>query len=241
MLNLKKLQTSTALALAIGMTGSAIAPLTLTSAASAQTPRIFQGSGSGSIYNPNPNSTFANRVVIPSGDRLRVTYLDDNREEKEKILVGLNERLPVALTVSRDLAFYNGRPLIPQGTKIEGEFQPLANGNGTRFNARQLVFADGTKVDINATSNIVGRVERVRRGVSTDALLKGAAIGSGAAAVISAITGNKRVTAGKVLIGTAAGALGSLIFTRRNDEVYSVSVADLDLRLVQPLALNLSR
>lgn len=235
MLNLKKLQTSTALALAIGMSGTAIAPF----AATAQTPRIFQGGGSGSVYNGGSNSTFANRVVIPSGNRLRVEYLDNKGEEKDKVLVGLNERLPVTFTVDRDLAVYNNRPLIPRGTKVEGEFQPLTNNGGTRFNAKRLVFADGTKIDINATSNIVGRVERVRRGVSTDALLKGAAIGSGAAAIISAVTGNKRIALGEVLIGTGVGALGGLILGRRNDEVYSVSIGDLDIRLEQPLALNL--
>jgi hypothetical protein len=234
MLNLKKLQASTALALTLGMSTATIAPLTIAGSASAQSPRIFRNGGSS---NNNGNYNYGGQVTIPRGDRLRVKFLDDKREEKEKILVGTNEKLPVTLTISRDLAMYQGRYLIPEGTKIEGEFRPV--DGGTQFVANKIVFKDGTSADLSASSNIVARVETVRRGVSTDALLKGAAIGSGAAAVISGVTGNKRITLGRVLIGTAAGALGGLLLGRRNDQVYSVSVRDLDLRLDQSLAFNL--
>ncbi len=235
MLNLKKLQASTALALSLGMSTVAIAPLTFVGSASAQSPRIFRGGGStNSIDRGGYN--YGGQVSIPRGDRLRVKFLDDKREEKEKVLVGTNERLPITLTIARDLAQYNGRYLIPEGTKIEGEFQPVEGG--TRFVAKKIVFKDGTQSDLYASSNVVARVETVRRGVSTDALIKGAAIGSGAAAVISGVTGNKKITLGKVLIGTAAGTLGGLILGRNNSQVYSVSVKDLDLRLDQALAFN---
>jgi hypothetical protein len=234
MLNLKKLKASTALALTLGMSTATIAPLTLAGSASAQTPRIFRNGGTST---DRGGYNYGGQVTIPRGDRLRVKFLDDKREEKEKVLVGTNERLPVTLTIARDLAMYQGRYLIPEGTKIEGEFKPV--DGGTQFVAKKLVFKDGTSADLFASSNVVARVETIRRGVNTDSLLKGAAIGSGAAAIISGVTGNKRITLGKVLIGTAAGTLGGLLLGRRNDQVYSVSVRDLDLRLDQALAFNI--
>ena len=76
--------------------------------------------------------------------------------------------------------------------------------------------------------------------MSTDAILKGAAIGSGAAAIISAVTKN-RVTLGRVLIGTGAGALGGLILGRNRSQVISVNPqTDLNLRFNSSLALNSS-
>jgi hypothetical protein len=236
MLNLKKFKSSTALALAIGMSGTAIAPLAFTGAASAQ-PRIFRGGGS--TTNPNPGPTFGNRIFIGSNNRLPVNFVDDKGETKTKVVVGLNERLPITLSVADNLAPYQGRYLIPRGTKIEGEFEPSSDKGGTRFIAKKLVFSDGTKIDLNASSDFVGRVETIRQGVSTDALLKGAAIGSGAATIISGVTGDRRITLGKILIGTAAGALGGLIFGRNTNEVYSVTLSDLNLRLREPLPISL--
>lgn len=226
MLNLKKLQSGTALALTLGVTATGVAPIVFAKdAIAASAPmQIAQ------LFPSQPRSTGA--VRIPANTTLRLGY-----REAEKILVAANERLPITLTVPNNIRASNGALLIPAGSQVKGEFQPVSGG--TRFVANTLVLTNGTQLTLDAQTDVVSRTEEVRRGVNTDAILKGAAIGSGAAAIISAITGNRRITVGKVLIGTGAGALGGLIFGRNTNQVISVNPqTDLNLRLNSSLALN---
>jgi hypothetical protein len=227
MLNLKKLQTSTALALTLGMGATGIAPIAMMGQATAapvfKTAQLF----------PSQGTTTSGRVVIPVGTRLPAGYT-----QAEKIVVAPGERLPVTLTVENNIVDRNRNRLIPAGSKIEGEFQPV-DQTGTRYVAKTLVLPDGTRLSLDAESDVISRTEEIRRGVSTDAILKGAVLGSGAAAIISGVTGNRRITLGKVLIGTGAGALGGLIFGRNNAKVISVNPrTDLALRLNTALAVN---
>jgi hypothetical protein len=237
MLNLKKLQTSTALALTLGMGATGIAPMVMAGKAVATpAPMTVAQLFPNQRTTPNTNSTYnGGRIVIPAGRSLPATYT-----QAEKIVVAPGERLPITLTINNNIraSNFNRSLLIPAGTKVEGEFQPV-DQTGTRFVAKNLVFPNNTRVAFNAESDVITRTEEIRRGVSTDALLKGAAIGSGAAAIISGITGNRRITLGKVLIGTGAGALGGLVFGRNRAQVLSVDPkTDLSLRLNDSLALN---
>ncbi|NDJ18416.1 hypothetical protein [Myxacorys almedinensis] len=233
MLNLKKLQTSTALALTVGMSSTALVPIALMgSATAAPAPKTLA-----QLFPSAPRSTpspiYSGAVTIPAGTTLPVSY-----EQAEKIVVAPNETLKTTLTIPVNLR-NNDRDrtiLIPAGSKLEGEFQPIQNG--TQFVARTLIFPNGTRQGIDAISNVETRRETIRRGVSTDALLKGAAIGSGAATLISGITGNKRITAGKILIGTGVGALGGLLLGRNQSEVVVVNPSNLRLRLNSAIALN---
>lgn len=231
MLNLKKLQTSTALALTVGMSSTAVAPIALMgSATAAPAPMTLA-----QLFPSSPSSTspvYSGRVTIPAGTTLPMSY------DQEKILVAPNETLKATLTLPVNVRG-NDRDrtiLIPSGSKVEGEFQPT--GGGTQFVARTLIFPNGTRQGIDAISNVETRRETIRRGVSTDSLLKGAALGSGAAAIISGITGNKKITLGKVLIGTGAGALGGLLLGRNRNEVVVVNPRDLRVRLNSSLSLN---
>lgn len=231
MLNLKKLQTSTALALTVGMSSTAVAPIALMgSATAAPAPMTLA-----QLFPPSPSSTppvYSGRTTIPAGTTLPMSY------DQEKILVAPNETLKATLTLPVNVRG-NDRDrtiLIPSGSKVEGEFRPT--GGGTQFFARTLIFPNGTRQEIDAISNVETRRETIRRGVSTDSLLKGAALGSGAAAIISGITGNKRITLGKVLIGTGAGALGGLLLGRNRNEVVVVNPQDLRVRLNSSLTLN---
>ncbi|BAS54343.1 MULTISPECIES: hypothetical protein [Leptolyngbya] len=230
MLNLKKLQTSTALALTIGVTATGAAPIVFAKDAIAATPAPMKVA---QLFPSSPSSPTQTTGAfrIPAGTTLRLAYRD-----AEKILVAPNERLPITLTVPNNIRTSNGTLLIPAGSQVKGEFQP-ADG-GTRFVANTLILNNGNQVALNGQTDLVTRTEEIRRGVSTDAILKGAAIGSGAAAIISGITGNRRITLGKVLIGTGAGALGGLLLGRNRNQVISVNQSDLNLRLNSALAVN---
>lgn len=235
MLNLKKLQTSTALALALGMGATGVAPMVMMGKAIATPAPIKMAQlfpSQRPISNPTGTYTISSaqgRTVIPA-----------SYPEAERIVVAPGERLPVTLTIANNILASDRTLLIPSGTKVEGEFQPV-DQTGTRFVARDLVFPNGTRIPISAQTGIISRTEEIRRGVSTDAILKGAAIGSGAAAIISGITGNRRITLGKILIGTGAGALGGLIFGRNRSQVLVVNPSDLGLRLNSDLRLTAYR
>ncbi|MCU0550017.1 MAG: hypothetical protein MUC48_11770 [Leptolyngbya sp. Prado105] len=231
-MNLKKLQTSTALALTIGVTATGAAPILFAKDAIAATPAPMKVA---QLFPSSPTSQPVSQtgaVRIPAGTTLRLAYRD-----AEKIVVAPNERLPITLTIPNNVRTSNGTLLIPAGSQVKGEFQPV--DGGTRFVANTLVLNNGNQLALNGQTNVISRTEEIRRGVSTDAILKGAALGSGAAAIISGITGNRRITLGKVLIGTGAGALGGLLLGRNRNQVISINPqTDLDLRLTSFLAVN---
>lgn len=226
MLNLKKLQSGTALALTLGVSATGAAPIVFAKDAIAA-PAPMQLA---QLFPSQPSQT-TGAVRIPAGTRLQLTYRD-----AEKILVAPNERLPITLTVPNNIRTSNGRLLIPAGSQVKGSFEPV-NG-GTRFIAESLILSNGTQLPLDAQTEVITRTEEIRRGVSTDAILKGAALGSGAAAIISGVTGNRRITLGKVLIGTGVGALGGLLLGRNRNQVLSVNQSDLNLRLNSALAVN---
>ncbi|MBW4441597.1 MAG: hypothetical protein KME10_10260 [Plectolyngbya sp. WJT66-NPBG17] len=224
MLNLKKLQSSTAIALTIGVAATGAAPIVfakdvVAAPAPMQIAQLFPTQNTGAVR-------------IPAGTTLRLAYRD-----AEKIVVAPNERLPITLTVPSNVRTSNGTLLIPAGSQVKGEFQPV--DGGTRFVANTLTLTNGTQLSLNAQTDVISRTEEIRRGVSTDSLLKGAAIGSGAAAIIAGVTGNRRITLGRVLIGTGVGALGGLLLGRNRNQVISVNPqSDLNLRLNSALAVN---
>jgi hypothetical protein len=140
---------------------------------------------------------------IPSGTAIPVTYTAD------KILLTKDETVPVTLMVSADIVSSQGTVLIPQNTEVIGEFRP--SGNGTQFVAKQLKFADGRTFACNASSNVVTETESVSKGMNVGNLLKNAALGTGAAAAIAAVTGDRAIATEELLIGAGAGILATLI------------------------------
>ena len=228
MLTLKKLQSSTALMLALGLTSAGFAPLTITASADA-TPAPYQLA---QLFPSQPRPV-AQRMRIPSGTVLPVTY-----DKANKILIAPDEKLPVTLTVSRNVRSANGTLLIPSGSRVEGELRPASGG--TQFIANTLVMTNGDRLSLDASSDVVTTKETIGKGTNVNSILTGAAIGSGAAAIISGVTGNKRVTLAKVLIGTGAGALGGLLLNgkKKTDVVVINPNTDLNLTLNSSLALN---
>ncbi|VEP17736.1 conserved exported hypothetical protein [Hyella patelloides LEGE 07179] len=168
-------------------------------------------------------------VVIPAGAEIPLEY------EKEKILVTKEETVPVTLIVAANIRDDDRNTLIPYGTEIEGEIQPARDGS--RFVAQELVFADGTRQDINGSSDVVTRTEKVKRGTDTGDILKGAAIGGAAATVLSEVLGDINIE--EVIGGAALGALGGWILGGNSVELISIDPnRDLDIVLESDLALR---
>jgi hypothetical protein len=112
------------------------------------------------------------------------------------------------------------------------------NRKGVRFVAQELVFSSGQRQQINATSRTYTRTEKISKGSDTGSILTDAAIGAGAASVISLITGNRRIEVLEPIIGGAAGAAASVLL-RKNEATVFVLRPEQDLRLTLNSNLNL--
>ena len=171
----------------------------------------------------------SSRTVIPAGVQIPVEF------EKDKILVTREETVPITLKVAANIRDRNRNTLIPYGSEISGQIEPA--GEGVRFVADELVFPDGTTQFINASSAIVTRTETVERGANAGDILKGAAIGGAAAAVLSEVFGD--ISVGEVIGGAGLGALGGLLLGGNEVELISIDPNnDLDLTLQSDLALR---
>ncbi len=224
MINLNRWQSGPALVIALGLTSSAIAPLTIAPAATA-TPAPY------TVAQLFPSQPAPRRLAIPAGTRLPVRY-----DGADKIVVSPTETSPLTLLLAKNIRSSAGEILVRAGSKIKGELRPVEGGS--QFYAQEITLADGTVTSIDATSEVVTRTQEIVPGTNTDAVLKGAAIGAGAATIISGVTGRKRITLGKILIGAGAGALGGLVFGKKRADVIVINPnSDLTLTLNSPLAL----
>jgi hypothetical protein len=222
-MNLNPWKSGSALLVTLGMVSSAIAPLTIAAPVAALPPQTLA-----QLFPSQPQR----QVAIPAGIRIPVRY-----DSAEKIVVLPTETAPVTLTVAKNIRSSAGTLLIPAGTQVKGNLKP--SDGGSQFVADELIFANGTRTDLNATSQVVKTTQEVRPGVDTGAVLKGAAIGAAAATVISGVTGKKRITLGKILIGGGAGAVGGLLLGKRKADVIVINpAADLELTLNSALALR---
>lgn len=187
-----------------------------------------------SSYIVNPTPVAMSPVTIPAGTVIPVRY-----DQAEKVLVTKDETAPLTVTVDRNITTSDGKVLIPAGSQISGELRPT--DNGTRFVAQKLIM-NGQQMSINAASNVITTTESVSKGINVGNLVKDAALGSAAAAAISAVTGDRTITAGKVLIGTGAGSLVNLIqHFLGQDKVDLLSVqpnTDLSLKLLSNLQVT---
>lgn len=173
-------------------------------------------------------------VQIPAGTTIPMRY-----ESAEKILVSLEEPdpVPVTLTTARDVVSSNGRVLIPANSRVSGELRVV--DGGAQFYAQEIVLPDRTRVALSATSSIVRTTEKVRRSANLLEVLAGSVLGAGAAAGVSAVTGDRTITPEEVLGGAGAGALGGLYLGRNEITLISISPnTDLDVTLDSPLVIR---
>lgn len=182
------------------------------------------------IVNQAPVSS---NVTIPAGTVLPVKY------EKSKILVTKDETVPLTLTVDRNITTSDGRVLIPAGSEIVGDLRP--GTGGSQFVAKTLNM-NGQSMAINAASDIITKTETVKKGINVGTFVKNAALGTAAAAAISAVTGDRAIATEELLIGGGAGVVLSLIqnFLGKNSvDLISIEPnTDLNLRLGAPLTLT---
>lgn len=224
MFNLSRWQFKTAFVIVLGMSSTAIAPLAITISATAN-PAPY------TVAQLFPSQSAPRRVAIPAGTKLPIRY-----DGAEKVVVSPTETSPLTLLLAKNIRSSSGEILVQSGTKIKGELRPV--GSGSQFYAQEITLTDGTVLPIDATSEVVTRTQEIVPGTNTAAVLKGAAIGAGAATIISGVTGKKRITLGKILIGASAGALGGLVFGKKRADVIVVNPnTDLTLMLNSALAL----
>jgi hypothetical protein len=171
---------------------------------------------------------------VTSGTVIPLTYKAD------KILLTKEETLPISFIVASNMATSSGVVLIPQGSEVKGELRP--SQGGTQFVAQQLILPNGRTYNLNATSNVITKTERVSRGTDLGNLLKNAALGTAAAAAIAAVTGDNAIATEELLIGAGAGILATLIpqFLGMNsiDLLVVEPETNLDLTLNSDLVLN---
>jgi len=166
-------------------------------------------------------------VVIPVGTSLAVRY-----DTAEKIYVAPNEPnpVPVTLTTAQVVQTQDSRVLVPLGSEVTGFVQ--SDDDGAQFFAEQLRLTSGEVYDLEANSQVVTTTEVIREGAGAGRIVRDAAIGAGAAAVISGVTGDRKIEAVEVLGGVGAGAIFGVFNGRRKSELFVIDPeTDLTLTL----------
>jgi hypothetical protein len=233
MITSQKWRSATAAILTLGITVAASLPLIVATPAEAQ--RISEFERERNLQFERERNLQFDRVRIPSGSVIPVSY------EKDKIIVTPDETSPLTLTVARDIRTDQGRVLIPAGSQIIGELQPVRRGNrrGTIFVARELIISRRQRYRIDGNSGIITRTERVQKGASGGSVVQGAALGAAAAAALAGITGDKAIATEEVLGGAGIGALAGVLLGRRSVDVIVIRPEeDLAIRLRSDIVLR---
>ena len=185
------------------------------------------GQNSGNPTNP----PVSNQIRIPAGNTIAVQY------SKDKILLGPDEKVPLVLTVKQNITTSQGAVVIPANTQVMGELRTVSGG--AQFFANELVFANGQRTSINATSKVVTTTERVEKGMSVGKIVQNAALGAAAAAAIAAVTGDRALATEEILGGAGIGTLLGLFLGRDSVTLASVNPnTDLAVTLNSDLVLS---
>jgi hypothetical protein len=214
-------QSRTALLLTLGLSSTLSIPFTLATAAEAL-PITYQ------VGQRFPDSWRTSS--LPTGTPIPVTL----EEGADRILVTPDETADVTVVVANDIVTGSGRIAIRRGSQLEGQLRP--SGQGTQFVANTLILDNGSRISIDAVSNVITDRETITRRSNPD-ILRGAIIGGGAAAILAGIFG--RIDAWEVLAGAGVGVLAEVLLRGRQEvEVISVRPERMDVRLRSPLALQ---
>lgn len=170
--------------------------------------------------------------TIPSGTTIPVKY-----DQAERILVTKEETAPLTLKVAQNVVTREGAVLIPAGSQVVGELRPAENGS--QFVARELTLTTGQRYEVNATSEVITKTERVRKGAKVGGIVKNAALGAAAAAGIQAVTGDRDIGVGETLGGAGIGALVGLFLGRDSVDLIAIDPnTDLQVTLGSDLVLS---
>ncbi|WP_013322739.1 hypothetical protein [Gloeothece verrucosa] len=189
------------------------------------------------VYHQRNSLIGQRQIAIPAGTRIAVRH-----EDAKKIIVSKDETVPVTLQVAYNITDNNGAVLVPAGSEIKGQIEPA--GNGSQFVAQELII-NNQSYEIDATSRVVTKTEKISKGANTEDILKGTLAGAGAATIIAGVTGNRRIEALEVLGGAAVGTLAgwalpqSGVLGGGSKEVISINPnQDLTLTLQTPLTIS---
>lgn len=172
-------------------------------------------------------------VTIPQGTRIPIRY-----DQAEKILVTKDETAPLTLTVDQNVVTRDGTVVIPAGSRVIGKLQPAQGGS--QFVAEKLVLTTGQEYQINAASEVITRTETIRRGANTNTVIRNTILGAGAAAAVSAVTGDRAVATEEVLGGAAIGGLIGLFFGRNSVDLIAIEPnTDLQMTINQQFVVSL--
>ncbi|BAY23031.1 S-layer domain-containing protein [Calothrix sp. NIES-2100] len=173
-------------------------------------------------------------VTIPQGTAIPVKY-----DKAEKILVTKDETVPLTLTVAQNVITQEGSVVIPAGSQVIGQLKP-AQAGGSQFVAQKLVLTTGQEYQLNATSEVITKTETVKKGTSTGAIIKNTVLGAGAAAAVSAVTGDRAIATEEVLGGAGIGALIGLFFGKNSVDLIAIDPdTDLQMTINQNLLVSL--
>ncbi len=174
-------------------------------------------------------------VIIPEGTKIPVRYA-----QAEKILVTKDETAPLTLTVAQNIVTEQGAVVIPSGSRVIGQLRPVKEQGGSQFVAERIVFPNGTEYRVNAKSEVINRTETVRRGSRTASIARNAVLGAGAAAAVSAVTGDRAIATEEVLGGAAIGGLIGLFFGRQSVDLIAINPnTDLQMTIGENLQISL--
>ncbi|MDZ7957258.1 MAG: S-layer homology domain-containing protein [Aulosira sp. DedQUE10] len=172
-------------------------------------------------------------VTIPQGTAIPVKY-----DKAEKILVTKTETAPLTLTVSQNVITQEGAVIIPAGSQVVGQLKPAEGGS--QFVAQKLVLTSGQEYQLNATSEVISKTETVNKGTSTGSIIKNTVLGAGAAAAVSAVTGDRAIATEEVLGGAGIGALIGLFFGKNSVDLIAIDPdTDLQMTINQNLLVSL--
>jgi hypothetical protein len=172
-------------------------------------------------------------VTIPQGTAIPVKY-----DKAEKILVTKDESAPLTLTVAQNVITQEGSVVIPAGSQVVGQLKPAQGGS--QFVAEKLVLTTGQEYQLNASSEVITKTETVNKGTSTGNIIKNTVLGAGAAAAVSAVTGDRAIATEEVLGGAGIGALIGLFFGRNSVDLIAIDPdTDLQMTINQNLLVSL--
>ncbi|BAY12119.1 S-layer homology domain-containing protein [Calothrix sp. NIES-2098] len=172
-------------------------------------------------------------ITIPQGTTIPVKY-----DKAEKILVTKNETAPLTLTVSQNVVTQEGTVVVPAGSQVIGQLKPAQGGS--QFVAEKLVLTTGQEYPVNATSEVITKTETVKKGTSTGAIIQNTVLGAGAAAAVSAVTGDRAIATEEVLGGAGIGALIGLFFGKNSVDLIAIDPdTDLQMTINQNLLVSL--
>jgi hypothetical protein len=172
-------------------------------------------------------------VTIPQGTIIPVKY-----EKAGKILVTKDETAPLTLTTSQNVITQDGTVVIPSGSEVIGELRP--GQGGSQFIAQKLILTIGKEYNLVASSDVITKTETVKKGISTSSIIKNTVLGAGAAAAVSAVTGDRAIATEEVLGGAGIGALIGIFFGRNSVDLIAIEPnTDLEMTINQNLVVSL--